>query len=89
MRFSPEAKQLVEEAARVLGLTVNAFATTEIVDRSLQILRETKGLAFDNEARDRFLAMLDNPIEPNEALKAAIKRYNDGHIVDDEYFFKG
>ena len=89
LRFSPEAKSLVEEAANVLGLTINAFATAEIVERSREILRESRGLSFDNAARDKFLAMLDNPREPNDSLRAAAERYKRGQLSEDEYQFEG
>ena len=88
LRFSPEAKLLVEEAASVLGMTVNAFATAEIVERSREILREAQGLAFDAAARQRFLEMLANPAEPNEALKAAADAYNRGRVSGDEYIIE-
>jgi uncharacterized protein (DUF1778 family) len=89
LRLSSEAKQLVEQAASALGVTVNAFATVEIVERSRQIVKETQGLSFDNKARDRFLAMLDSPAGPNEALIRAAERYKTGRVSGDKYHFKG
>jgi uncharacterized protein (DUF1778 family) len=89
LRFSPEANYLVEEAANVLGMTINAFATAEIVERSREILREARGLSLDNAARDRFLALLDNADGPNDSLKAAAERYKRGRLSEDEYRFEG
>ena len=88
LRLSPEAKQIVEQAAALLGMTVNAFATAQVVERSQQVLRETHGLILDNKAREKFLAMLDNPEGPNDALKAAAERYKKGKVSGDRYIFK-
>lgn len=89
LRLSDETKQIVEQAAAVVGMTVNAFVTAQVVERSRQILTETRGLALDIEARDRFLALLDDAAEPNALLKAAGRRYRDeGEITGDRYAFK-
>jgi uncharacterized protein (DUF1778 family) len=72
-RLPQEAKEVIERAALVSGLTVTDFATTAL----LQSAHETVERQAQRQLSDRdlFLKMLDEDIEPNEALKQAARRY--------------
>jgi uncharacterized protein (DUF1778 family) len=41
--------------------------------------REEKPTALSNEARNRFLHLLDNPPKPNAALRRAVRRHSKNH----------
>ncbi len=69
-----ELKQF-EKAADILGMNLSSFLRTIALERSSEILRRQESILLNNKDRDAFLAALDNPPEPNKALKQAYKDY--------------
>ena len=74
-RLPPEIKERVETAALVSGLTVTDFAITALANTAEEVLEKHQTRVLSNRDRDIFLAMLENPPAPNEALKKAVKEY--------------
>ena len=76
VRLDSELKQIIEEAAAALGQTVTEFTVSTVVREARQVIQETQFTRLSNRDRDRFLAALDaTDSKPNEALKAAARRY--------------
>ncbi len=66
----PEAmKRRIEDAARVRGQTVTDFVRGAVLDRAEEVLEQERRLCLSEEGMRAFLAVLDNPPEPNEKLK--------------------
>lgn len=77
-RLPAELKATIEEAAAHLGQSVSDFAVSTLVQTARQVIREHNVTSLSQRDRDRFLALLDEAdAQPNEALKAAAKRYKD------------
>lgn len=74
-RLPSEIKERVENAALVSGVTVTDFAITVLAERSEEILEKHQTRIISNRDRKIFLEMLENPPEPNNALKNAVKNY--------------
>jgi uncharacterized protein (DUF1778 family) len=47
------------------------WITTRAAER---VIADAETIVLNNEERNRFLALLDNPPPPNEALKAAMRK---------------
>lgn len=88
LRLSEEHKARIERAAAMTGQTINSYATSELLRRADEILEKEEVRHLSNAARDSFLALLDGDHEPNEALKAAAKEYQQGKHVGTEYHFE-
>lgn len=74
-RLPPEIKEKIENAAIVSGVTVTDFAITALANTAQAVLEKHQTTILSDRDRDIFLAMLENPPEPNEALKKAVKEY--------------
>lgn len=74
-RVSPEHKALIERAASAQGQTVSSFAIATLLKASEEAIRSGTTRTLSARDAQTFLAMLDEPGEPNAALKAAVKRY--------------
>ena len=72
-RLQPEEKDLIEQAVRLLGMTISEFARPRLVQEARQIVTEYNITRLTNRDRDIFLAMLDADTEPNAALRQAFR----------------
>jgi len=75
LRVKPADKRLLKKAADAQGLSVSSY----MVFRSLAAAREDaapyKTYKLSKKDSEKFQRMLENPPEPNENLKAAVRRY--------------
>lgn len=71
LRVSPSAKQLIQRAMAVSGLTAGDLA----YEGARRILDEHERMVLVGADREAFLEALLNPPEPAEKLVAAVKRY--------------
>jgi uncharacterized protein (DUF1778 family) len=72
-RLRPESKELIEQAAQLLGMTVSEFANSRLVQLARQIIAEHNITRLTDRDRDIFLAMLDADSKPNAALRKAFR----------------
>jgi uncharacterized protein (DUF1778 family) len=71
LRISPSAKQLIQRAMAVSGLTAGDLA----YEGARRVLDEHERMELIGADRDTFLEALLHPPEPTEKLVAAVKRY--------------
>lgn len=74
-RLPTEIKKRVENAALVSGITVTDFAISALANSADEVLEKHQSRKLSNSNRDLFLAMLENPPEPNAVLLKAVKNY--------------
>jgi uncharacterized protein (DUF1778 family) len=79
-RVPASAKALIERAALYSGETLTSYAVSRLVREARQEIHEHEVLMLSTEARDAFLAALDNPPEPTQALLDAVTEYRE-HVV--------
>lgn len=76
LRIQGEMKTLIERAAALSGETLSTFVLSSTLRRARKVLREADVIDLSNEARDRFLAVLDDvDTRPNAALLKAADRH--------------
>lgn len=70
---SDEEKALIEKAAILEGLTVTAFIKSNAVKAARQAVAGHQQMSLSDADWDFLMGLLDNPPEPNEALKRLLK----------------
>lgn len=88
LHLSEDHQRRVEQAAAMMGQTLDSFAATELVRRADEILEGQEIRRLSNRDRDIFLALLDADPEPTEAAKQAAARFNQGRHDGTRYHFK-
>ena len=71
-------REMVEEAARLRGQTVAEFVAAALEEKASEVLQSGPVRRLTERDAIRFLEMLDTH-EPNEALRAAARRYREEH----------
>jgi uncharacterized protein (DUF1778 family) len=74
-RIAPEQKRLIERAAQLRGTTVTDFVVLSAQREAARTIKDFEVLSLAQEAREVFVAAVLNPPSPNEALRAAARRY--------------
>ncbi|KXF77682.1 hypothetical protein ATN84_10090 [Paramesorhizobium deserti] len=73
LRVSPAAKQLIQRAMAVSGLTAGDLA----FEAARRVLDEHERIVLSGEDKQAFLDALLNPPEPTDKLVAAFKRHRE------------
>lgn len=73
LRVSASAKDLIQQASAVTGLTAGDLA----YEGARRVLDEHQRLVLSGADRDAFFKALMNPPEPSERLIAAMRRHRD------------
>jgi uncharacterized protein (DUF1778 family) len=76
LRIPPPVKEAVVQAAAHLGQSVEEFAISALAHTAREVIESRGATILSARDWERFLALLDEPAEPNAALKAAAKEYN-------------
>jgi uncharacterized protein (DUF1778 family) len=75
-RLASELKQVIDDAATRLGQSTSDFAVSTLVRAARSVIQDETVTRLTNRDRDLFIALLDDAdAVPNEALKAAAKRF--------------
>ena len=73
LRVAPSAKQLIQRAMAVSGLTAGDLA----YEGARRVLEEHERMVLVGADRDAFLAAVMNPPAPTEKLRAALRRHRE------------
>ncbi len=73
LRLAPSAKQLIQRAMSVTGLTAGDLA----YEGARRVLDEHERMVLTGTDREVFLEAVRNPPEPTDALVAALRRHRD------------
>ena len=74
-RVDHSTMSLIERAASYSGETVAAYAISALIRDAQMVVHEHENMLLSDRDRDLFLSLLDNPPEPNEALRRAAREY--------------
>ena len=69
LRASAQAKQVIEQAAQLIGTNLSAFMLNQSYEAALRIINQHQVWLLANADRDALLDALDNPQEPTQALR--------------------
>lgn len=72
-RISPDQKSILEKAAQIRHVSLSAYVISSSINQARIDLEEIETLILSARDRDSILASLDNPPEPNEALKGLFR----------------
>jgi uncharacterized protein (DUF1778 family) len=75
LRVDPEIKRDLERAAEITKVNLTDFTIRSAHEKAVQILKENETILLSNADRDKFLALIENPPEPNEKLKQAMRKF--------------
>jgi uncharacterized protein (DUF1778 family) len=73
LRIAPSAKQLIQRAMSVSGLTAGDLA----YEGARRVLDEHERMVLTGADRQAFLAAILSPPQPTERLKAALKKHRE------------
>lgn len=74
-RVSPKQKRLFERAAEIEGVTLTDFAVSSMQQAAVRVVEESRAMDLSQRSQRAFLEALNNPPEPNQALREAAKAY--------------
>lgn len=70
VRTNPEVKSIIERAALLSHKSVSAYILESALSKAQEDILETERFQLSVAERESFYAALNNPPEPNEAMKA-------------------
>lgn len=73
IRVSDDDKEMLELAARYSKQSLSSYIVDIVLKQAELDIRKNETITLNNEQRDLFLKILDNPPPPNEALKSLFK----------------
>ena len=90
-RLSAEKQELLQLAADLSGSTLNQFivqaalrAAAEVIEQEVAI----RAISLNAEESRRFLALLEDPPQPNDNLKRAMERFRSSRIASADSSFE-
>ncbi len=75
LRLPSSVRQAVEQAAAHMGQSVDEFAVSALAHTAREVIEHRGVTVLSARDWERFLALLDEPAEPNAALREAARRY--------------
>lgn len=72
-RVSDVQKSLLERAAEIKHLSLSSYILSSSIKQAELDIAENEMLILSNRDRDLVMSALENPPEPNEALKVMFK----------------
>jgi uncharacterized protein (DUF1778 family) len=74
IRASAETKAILGRAAELRGQKLSEFMLDSARRQAEEAILDQRAFFLDAEAHDKFLAMLDKPAQPSEAVRARANR---------------
>jgi uncharacterized protein (DUF1778 family) len=75
VRVRRDAKELISRAAALMHQSVSDFVVSVVLERSRQVIEQSRSVQLTESEAERFLEALANPPEPNARLRQAAERY--------------
>jgi uncharacterized protein (DUF1778 family) len=76
-RVSDRVRDTLEQAAELLGATVNQFVVQTAYVEAQRVIERESVIRLSQKDAHKVLALLDNPPKPNKRLKDAVKVFKD------------
>jgi len=74
LRIEAKTRELIDEAASLLGKTRTEFMIDSARSQAIDVLLDQRLFTLDPERYDAFVQALDNPPAPGPKLKALLRR---------------
>jgi len=72
-RMPHEVYERIAAAAQTVGATLNQFLVQSALDKANDILERERVITLSTRAAETFFDLIDNPPDPNDRLKKAMK----------------
>ncbi|MGY8526667.1 type II toxin-antitoxin system TacA family antitoxin [Paracidovorax citrulli] len=90
-RLSAEKQELLQLAADVSGSTLNQFIVQAALRAAAEVIEQEeaiRAIKLNAEESRRFLALLEDPPQPNDTLKRAMERFRSSRIASADSSFE-
>lgn len=77
LRIDQDQKELLERAASLRGLSLSSYLLSNSIEAATRDIESHEKLVLSDNDRDLFLSLMENPPEPNQALKSAMRRFQE------------
>ncbi len=77
IRCDNHTRQLLDKAANYSHLSISEFVLSNALASAQKVVQKHESITLKPKDFESFLAVLDAPINPNVALKRALKRHAD------------
>jgi uncharacterized protein (DUF1778 family) len=74
-RVSDKVRVTLEQAAELLGATVNQFVVQTAYEAAQQVIERESIIRLSQKDARKVLSLLDNPPTPNKRLRDAVKQF--------------
>lgn len=74
LRIEPQVRQLIDDAAAILGKTRTEFMVESARRQAIDVLLDQRLFDLDPDRFDAFVHALDNPPAPGPRLRALLRR---------------
>ncbi len=74
LRIEANTRQLIDDAAAVLGKTRTEFMVESARRRAIDVLLDQRLFVLDSDRYDAFMRALDNPPAPGPKLRSLLRR---------------
>ena len=74
LRIETQTRQLIDDAAAVLGKTRTEFMVESARRQAIDVLLDQRLYVLDPDGYDAFMHALDNPPAPGPKLRALLRR---------------
>ena len=74
-RVSDSVRDTLEQAAELLGATVNQFVVQTAYVEAQRVIERESVIRLSQKDAHKILALLDHPPKPNKRLKDAVRTY--------------
>jgi uncharacterized protein (DUF1778 family) len=74
-RVSKKVRITLEQAAELLGATVNQFVVQTAYEEAQRILERETVIRLSQKDAQMILGLLDSPPKPNKTLKDAVRKF--------------
>src|SRR5271169_6953302 len=76
-RVSENVRVTLEQAAELLGATVNQFVVQTAYQEAQRVIERESVIRLSQKDARKVLSLLDRPPKPNRRLKAAVARHRE------------
>lgn len=74
-RVSDDVRNTLEQAAELLGATVNQFVVQTAYLEAQRVIERESVIRLSQQDARKVLSLLDHPPKPNKRLKDAVKKF--------------
>lgn len=82
LRVNSSQKALLEKAAAIKGLSLSAYLLSNALEAAQADITAYNKLVLSDRDRDLFLALIENPPQPNPALTKAMQEFQQKYEVE-------